>query len=671
MADDFGRQRLPWSASFNTTTVGDGLYDIRALAVDSLSNQGTDVATNVRVDNTLPTIVTSAPLDGTAPATASSIAFDTSEVVTLTGVTLDGNPAVAPTITGTHADFATGALAPGPHTLAGTLNDAVGKTTPFRIHFTVYPTPTATAPYTEKNTTLASATTLNAADGSSSVTMPANDWSGGIPSDWLVVRVDPTAPTAAPAATMQLTAVVDVSAYWALAGAQVHAFNQPLDVVMNNAVAGAQAATYENGAWRIIQAVPNPGQLPAGWNDGYYQSGGSVHILTRHLSFFAITADTRPPSTPTNVTASVDGGNLTLHWTEPSDGGPVANFVVYVDGKPAATLGSDQTQYTVGPFDPNDAHSYSIVAVDGNGKSSPPTSGLRLVPNLVGLTLEAARAALIAAGFSVGDITVGNSTSASGTVIGPTGVRFAAVGSPVGFQLSGGSTDVTKYGFYAVDAKGVPLAQRKWVGLYFFGMTRPTNVTVQLIGKHHKVLRTWHTVTRGKVAIRKLLLPKSARRVGATYTLRSTAVSGTTVIHRTNVVRVYRSLRTMKVSQRHLVDIVVAGTQLPKKLPTVTRQARRIVSGSDSSSFTMSASLKRNVQVVVVDVDEYGVRLVHNLHLVFPGMKLIAVSSNPARLARARRFGATITLPKTAGTKKLAKAVSQLSVPYRLPASHP
>ena len=203
-------------------------------------------------------------------------------------------------------------------------------------------------------------------------------------------------------------------------------------------------------------------------------------------------------------------------------------------------------------------------------------------------------------------------------MIGPTGVRFAAVGSPVGFQLSGGSTDVTKYGFYAVDAKGVPLAQRKWVGLYFFGMTRPTNVTVQLIGKHHKVLRTWHTVTRGKVAIRKLLLPKSARRVGATYTLRSTAVSGTTVIHRTNVVRVYRSLRTMKVSQRHLVDIVVAGTQLPKKLPTVTRQARRIVSGSDSSSFTMSASLKRNVQVVVVDVDEYGVRLVHNLHLVFP-----------------------------------------------------
>jgi Protein of unknown function (DUF3607). len=38
----------PWSASFDTTSVSDGLYDIRALAVDGFSNQGTDVATNVR-----------------------------------------------------------------------------------------------------------------------------------------------------------------------------------------------------------------------------------------------------------------------------------------------------------------------------------------------------------------------------------------------------------------------------------------------------------------------------------------------------------------------------------------------------------------------------------------------------------------------------------------------
>ncbi len=130
--------------------------------------------------------------------------------------------------------------------------------------------------------------------------MPANAWTGGGPNDWLVVRVDPTAPTAAPTAPMPLTAVVDVSAYWALAGGQVHAFNAPLDVVMNNASPGAQAATYDSGAWRMLQAVPTAGVLPAGWNDGYYQSGGSVHILTRHLSLFALTADTRPPATPTN-----------------------------------------------------------------------------------------------------------------------------------------------------------------------------------------------------------------------------------------------------------------------------------------------------------------------------------------------------------------------------------
>ena len=62
-----------------------------------------------------------------------------------------------------------------------------------------------------------------------------------------------------------------------------------------------------------------------------------------------------------------------------------------------------------------------------------------------------------------------------------------------------------------------------------------------------------------------------------------------------------------------------------------------------------------------MDVDQYGVRMVHNLHLVFPTLKLIAVSSDSAKLARAKRFGATIVLPKSAGSVKIVKAVSQLA----------
>ncbi|HTZ05171.1 MAG TPA: PASTA domain-containing protein [Gaiellaceae bacterium] len=500
-----------------------------------------------------------------------------------------------------------------------------------------------------------------------SVTMPANDWSGGGPNDWLVVRVDPTAPTAAPTATVALKSVVDVSAYWALAGGSVHAFTQPLDVTMQNSTGGGvNAATYDPGAgtWRMLEAVPTPGSLPAGWNDGYYVSGNAVHILTRHLSLFALTADIQPPASPTNVSAAVSNGNLVLSWSPPPGGG-AANYIVLVDGNPVANVDATQTQYVVGPYDPNDAHTYAVVAVDSSGNSSQPTPNFRLVPNLVGLTLDQARAALIAAGFTVGDITVGNSTSPAGTVVGPVGLRIAPVGSAVGFELSDGSTVVTKNGFSVVDAKGVPLAQRKWVGVYMFGMTRPMNVTLQLVNRKHRVLRTWHTVTRGKVAIRKLLLPKAARKAGTMYTLRSTAtvVGGPAVFHRTNAVRVYRSLAAMKASPRRTVDVVVAGTQLPKKLPNGTKTAQRVVAGSDSSTFTIAANRRRNVQVVVVDVDEYGVRLIHNLRLVFPGVKLIAVTNSPAKAARARRFGANVVLTKAAVKTKLAKTVSALAVP--------
>jgi len=48
----------PYSCSFDTTTVGDGLYDFRATAVDNAGNTNTSVVANRRVDNTVPTGVT-------------------------------------------------------------------------------------------------------------------------------------------------------------------------------------------------------------------------------------------------------------------------------------------------------------------------------------------------------------------------------------------------------------------------------------------------------------------------------------------------------------------------------------------------------------------------------------------------------------------------------------
>src|SRR5207302_8403265 len=144
----------PWSFGYDTTKLPDGLYDLRATVSDDFGNSSSDVITGIRIDNTAPRVVSSSPADGSTVGSARSIALVTGEPATPVGVTLDGAPTVAPVVTGTTIDYGTGALPVGPHTLAGQVQDAAGKTSPFRIHFTVYASGGST-PYVEKNTSSA------------------------------------------------------------------------------------------------------------------------------------------------------------------------------------------------------------------------------------------------------------------------------------------------------------------------------------------------------------------------------------------------------------------------------------------------------------------------------------------------------------------------------------
>ena len=131
----------PYGVAFDTTGLAEGLYDIRATAFDVFGNSATDVRPAARVDNLQPALVSSTPAGGSTVLSAASIGLVASESLAgIDGATLDGAAAPAPAISGTNATFATGLLAPGAHTLAGTLRDLAGKTTAFTVGFTVaYP----------------------------------------------------------------------------------------------------------------------------------------------------------------------------------------------------------------------------------------------------------------------------------------------------------------------------------------------------------------------------------------------------------------------------------------------------------------------------------------------------------------------------------------------------
>ena len=50
---------------------------------------------------------------------------------------------------------------------------------------------------------------------------------------------------------------------------------------------------------------------------------------------------------------------------------------------------------------------------------------------------------------------------------------------------------------------------------------------------------------------------------------------------------------------------------------------------------------------MVVDADRYGVGLVRDLATVFPGVRIIALTNDPRRLAQAIRAGAAIAVPRS------------------------
>ena len=99
----------PFGTSFDTRTVADGPYDLRAIGYDALGNPSApSVRTNVRFDNIAPTLVSSTPGDGSVSASANQIVLTASEPVTAPGAQLDGVPAPVPVALGLDADVRDG-----------------------------------------------------------------------------------------------------------------------------------------------------------------------------------------------------------------------------------------------------------------------------------------------------------------------------------------------------------------------------------------------------------------------------------------------------------------------------------------------------------------------------------------------------------------------------------
>ena len=521
----------PYSGTFDTTTVTDGLYDFRAVARDAVGNVSTpSVVVSRRIDNTPASFASAVPADGSTVTGASSIAVTASKALSaVTGATLDGAATVAPTIAGATATYATGALADGPHTLAGTLVDLAGKTMPFTTHFTIVSgPPPADWPYVEMNAFPGVPATLASTDGGATVsTLTA------VPSstDHLVVRIDPAPPAVIGGGFATGSLVYDVTAYWSLTGVPLHSFSSPLEIVLSNPTNDPTfvPSTFENGAWQPVPLVPTAGSLPPGWSDGYFSGAGGIHVLTTHLTQFTLVHDLfPPPPPPRDVNAVVAGDGLTLRWAPGAR--TIAQIQLYVDGKWLQTFDATQYETKLGPIAAGDPRTFQFTETDTAGKISAATIGLRALPPLAGRSLAGATQALAAAGFAAGTVTRVQSRAPAGTVVEPTDVEVLPLGSAVDLTVSAGPGAVT-FAVHALSPTVFRPTKRRTIPASV-AATAGGTATVTLFDADGHAIASWRrTLHAGVNHVLLRMSPKVRRRLihrPGPYVLRWTAIAAAT-----------------------------------------------------------------------------------------------------------------------------------------------
>ena len=132
------------------------------------------------------------------------------------------------------------------------------------------------------------------------------------------------------------------------------------------------------------------------------------------------------------------------------------------------------------------------------------------------------------------------------------------------------------------------------------------------------------------------------------------SVAGGETVSRTLKIRIYRSRPPV---QR--IQVVLAGVSAQDVGSRLGRQRPKAVNAVEPT-FDAAANRNRDVRVVVVDVDEFGVSVVRDLHTVFPAVKIVALAAGPKTMSAALKAGATVVLPRSTPPAMLAKIIQRL-----------
>ncbi len=343
--------------SYNAPLTG-GIQDqAGSLAVAFAGALATNTTVGVPIPAPLatapPDIQAISPNDGLTIPAVTQIDIVATKDVTWSNLKIVGPAGPAATTTladgvGTSITRVFSATAIGSYTISGTMKDATNPPVSFTSHFTLFtpPPPAAdnsgTTIVTNANgtttTTLIDAPPVSrVADRNEAGAIVASNgvvsmqWPATAFKDATVIKVDPIPVTNSAAlfqgassnnagsgnaqsqASKAIGAIfaaggqaVQVTATRSSDGTLVRTFDDPLEFEFPNAPAGTSPSSSEDGlTWTPIPQLPaGTTTLPPGQRDGWFRdANGTIHILSRHLTYFGVLI--RPASAPLAATVAV------------------------------------------------------------------------------------------------------------------------------------------------------------------------------------------------------------------------------------------------------------------------------------------------------------------------------------------------------------------------------
>ena len=293
---------LPYSASFDTTQIADGNYDLRAVARDNAGGSSVSSVATVAVDN-----VSEPPVDTTPPSVSLTAPADAATVNGSVTISADASDNVAVT----QVEF----LVNG---------NVVGSDTSNPYSISWDSTSLANGPAT---------ITARASDGSNTTTSSAHnvtiDNNGSPPPDTTPPSVSLTAP--ADAATVNGSVTISADASDNVAVTQV-------EFLVNGNVVGSDTSNPYSISWDSTSLANGPATITARASDGSNTTTSSAHNVTIDNNG-SPPPDTTPPSV--SLTAPADAatvnGSVTIS-ADASDNVAVTQVEFLVNGN---VVGSD------------------------------------------------------------------------------------------------------------------------------------------------------------------------------------------------------------------------------------------------------------------------------------------------------------------------------------------